>query len=122
MFEEATGLSSESIEIEYRQSNSVAFSTVKMPGLKKTGEVILKKGRYNGDKSLWDKYSSVKMNTVKRSNITISLMDESQQVAMSWTLSKAFATKITFNEKWADQDEMVIETLVLIHEGLMVAS
>ena len=36
-FQEVTGLSAEVQQIEYRQGNSKEFSSVKMPGIKKSG-------------------------------------------------------------------------------------
>ncbi|TXI01915.1 MAG: phage tail protein, partial [Rhizobium sp.] len=43
-FEEVSGLDVEAQQIEYRQGDSPVFSTVKMPGLKKYGNVTMKKG------------------------------------------------------------------------------
>jgi phage tail-like protein len=118
IFQEVTGLSSETQVIEYRGGNSKVFSTVKMPGLQKFGNVTLKKGIFKGDKDLWDKYELIKMNTIKRSTITISLLDESNAVAMTWTLDKAFPAKITVTDMKSDGNEVAVETMELAHEGL----
>lgn len=121
IFQEVTGLSSETQVIEYRGGNSKTFATVKMPGLQKFGNVTLKKGIFKGDKALWDKYMLVKMNTFKRSTITISLLDEAQGVAMTWTLLNAFPVKITVTDMKADGNEAAVETMELAHEGLSIA-
>lgn len=122
IFQEVTGLSSETQVIEYRGGSSKLNSTVKMPGIQKFGNVTLKKGIFKGDKTLWDKYALVKMNTFKRSTITISLLDESNEVAMSWTLANAFPSKITVTDMKSDANEVAIETMELAHEGLAIAS
>lgn len=122
IFQEVTGLSSETQVIEYRGGSSPVYSTVKMPGIQKFGNVTLKKGMFKGDKNLWDKYNLIKMNTYKRATITISLLDESQGVAMSWTLTNAFPTKITVTDMKSDGNEVAVETLELAHEGLKIAS
>jgi len=113
-----TGLSSETQVIEYRGGNSKVYSTVKMPGLQKFGNVTLKKGVFKGDKALWDKYNAITMNTYKRSSITISLLDEKNGVAMTWTLSNAFPTKITVTDMKADSNEVAVESIELAYEGL----
>ena len=122
IFQEVTGLSSETQVIEYRGGSSPVYSTVKMPGIQKFGNVTLKKGMFKGDKNLWDKYNLIKMNTYKRATITISLLDESQGVAMSWTLTNAFPTKITVTDMKSDGNEVAVETMELAHEGLKIAS
>ncbi len=122
IFQEVTGLSSETQVIEYRGGSSPIYSTVKMPGIKKFGNVTLKKGIFKGDKALWDKYNATKMNTNKRSTIVISLLDESQGVAMTWNLTNAFPCKITVTDMKADANEIAVESMELAHEGLSIAS
>ncbi|WP_343690606.1 phage tail protein [Chitinophaga sp.] len=118
IFQEVTGLSSETQVIEYRGGSSPVYSTVKMPGIQKFSNITLKKGIFKGDKAMWDKYSAIKMNTYKRSSIVISLLDEGQQVAMSWTLKNAFPSKITVTDMKSDANEVAVETMEVAHEGL----
>jgi phage tail-like protein len=122
IFQEVTGLSSETQIIEYRGGNSKVYSTVKMPGLQKFSNVTLKKGIFKGDKALWDKYNLIKMNTIKRSSITINLLDESNAVAMTWTLTNAFPSKITVTDMKSDANEIAVETMELAHEGLKLSA
>lgn len=120
IFQEVTGLSSETQVIEYRGGSSKVYSTVKMPGIQKFGNVTLKKGVFLGDKALWDKYNLITMNTYKRSTITISLLDEKNEVAMSWTLVNAFPVKITVTDMKSDGNEVAVESIELAHEGLAI--
>ena len=120
IFQEVTGLSSETQVIEYRGGNSKVYSTVKMPGIKKFGNITLKKGIFKGDKALWDKYNLIKMNTIKRSTILISLLDEGNEVAMNWTLLNAFPCKMTVSDMKSDANEIAVETMELAHEGLAI--
>ena len=122
IFQEVTGLSSETQVIEYRGGNSKAYSTVKMPGIQKFGNITLKKGIFKGDKALWDKYNLIKMNTIKRSTILISLLDETNAVAMSWKLLNAFPCKMTVSDMKADANEIAVETMELAHEGLSLSA
>ena len=52
-FQEVSGLDTETQIIEYRAGNSKDFSTVKMPGIKKVGNVTLKKGIFVKDNKFW---------------------------------------------------------------------
>jgi phage tail-like protein len=120
IFQEVTGLSSETQVIEYRGGSSKVYSTVKMPGIQKFGNITLKKGIFKGDTALWDSYGLIKMNTIKRSTILISLLDEANAVAMSWSLLNAFPCKITVTDMKSDANEVAVESMELAHEGLTV--
>jgi phage tail-like protein len=122
IFQEVTGLSTETQVIEYRGGNSKVYSTVKMPGIQKFGNITLKKGIFKGDKALWDKYNLIKMNTIKRSTILISLLDETNAVAMSWKLLNAFPCKMTVTDMKADANEIAVESMELAHEGLSMSA
>jgi phage tail-like protein len=122
IFQEVTGLVSETQVNEYRGGNSPVYSTPKMPGIQKFSNVTLMKGIFKGDKNLWDKYNHIKMNTYKRAKIVISLLDESQAVAMSWVLTNAFPVKISASDMKADGNEIAIESMEIAHEGLKIVS
>lgn len=120
LFQEVAGLNSENQVIEYRAGSSKEFSTVKMPGLQKYGNVTLKKGIFKDDKALWDMYNMVTMNTFERKKVTISLLDEANAVAMSWELTNAFPAKMTVTDMKSDGNEAAVETMELAHEGLSI--
>ena len=88
-FQEVSGLDLEAQPIEYRQGDSPVFSTIKMPGLKKFGNVTLKKGVVRSDNQFWDWFNQIRMNTIQRVPLTISLLDEEGKPTMVWTLSRA---------------------------------
>lgn len=117
-FQEVTGLSAETQQIEYRKGNSPEFSTVKMPGIQKFGNITLKKGIFKDDKGFRELYDAFKMNTVERKVIVISLLDENNVVAMSWRLANAFPSKITVTDMKSDANEPAVESMELSHEGL----
>ncbi|WP_020589071.1 phage tail protein [Desulfobacter curvatus] len=117
-FQEVSGLDSEAQVIEYRAGNSKEFTTIKMPGIKKYGNVTMKKGVYKGDNAFWDWLKEIKMNTIKRIPVTISLLDEEGSPAMTWKLANAWPTKITGTDFKSDGNEVAIETIEIAHEGL----
>lgn len=121
-FQEVSGLDVEAQPIEYRHGDSVVFSTLKMPGLKKFGNVTLKKGSMRSDTQFWDWFNQIKMNTIQRVPVTISLLDEQGKPTMVWTLSKAWPTKITGTDLKAEGKGVAIETIEIAHEGLTIAN
>ncbi|MBK8558154.1 MAG: phage tail protein [Lewinellaceae bacterium] len=121
-FQEVSGLDTEYDVIEYRAGNSAEFSVVKMPGLKKVSDITLKKGLFKDDTALFDYFASVKMNTVKRETVVITLLDEEHKPLFVWTLNNAFPIKMTGTELNATSGEVAIEELVLAHEGLTMAT
>lgn len=117
-FQEVFGLNTEHDKIEYRAENSAGFSTGKMPGLNKHAEITLKKGMYKDDGVLFAYFASVKMNTVARETVTIQLLDEAHKPLFAWTLKNAVPKKITGVSLNATDNEVAIEEMVLMHDGL----
>lgn len=121
-FQEISGLDVEAQIIEYRHGNSPDFSTIKMPGIKKYGNVTLKKGVFKGDNKFWDWFNKIKLNTIERKPVTIKLLDEAGNPTMVWTLKNAWPTKITGTDMKSDGNEVAVETLEIAHEGLTIAN
>lgn len=121
-FQEVSGLDTETQAIEYRHGNSKEFSPIKMPGLEKIGNVTLKKGVFINDNKFWAWCSAIKMNTIKRENIVIKLLDETGEPTITWTLNNAWPTKITGSDLKTDGTEVAIESMELAYETLVIAN
>ena len=121
-FQEVSGLDAEAQAIEYRHGDSPQFSTIKMPGLKKFSDVTMKKGVFKSDNKFWDWFNEIKMNTIKRKPVTISLLDEAGAPTMVWTLANAWPNKISGTDLKSTGNEVAVETIVISHEGLTVAN
>ena len=117
-FQEVSGMDAEVQVIEYRKNNSQLFSTEKMPGIRKYGNVTMKRGVFVGDNRFWEWMKTVKMNTIKRSTVIINLLNENNEPTMSWTLHNAWPTKITGTDLKSDGNEVAIDTLEIAHEYL----
>ncbi len=119
-FQEVSGLDTESQPIEYRHGNSKEFAPIKMPGLKKYSNITMKKGVFKSDNRFWDWYSQIKMNTIERKPVTISLLDEEGNPTMVWKLTNAWPTKITATDMKSDSNEVAIESIEVAHEKLEI--
>lgn len=120
-FQEVSGLDVEAQPISYRHGSSPAFSIIKMPGLKKYGNITMKKGIFKADNKFWDWFNQIKMNTIRRVPVTIRLLDESGAPTMVWTLTNAWPTKITGTDLKATGNEVAVETIEIAHEGLTIS-
>lgn len=115
-FQEVTGLDIEAQIIEYRSGDSKA-STIKMPGMRKFGNVTLKKGIFAHDNRFWAWFDTI----MPRTTMTISLLDQTGAATMIWTLANAWPTKITGTDLKSDGNEVAVESIEVAHEGLTIA-
>lgn len=121
-FQEVSGLDAQSEEIKYRSGDSKDFSVVKMPGMVKYSNVTMKKGVFKGDNKFWEWFKKIKMNTIERTTITISLLDEEHNATMVWTLKNAWPTKVTGTDLKAEGNEVAVESIEIVHEGLEITN
>ena len=121
-FQEVSGMDVENQIIEYRQSNSPLFTTEKMPGISKYGNITMKRGIFVNDNAFWNWHSEISMNTIKRRTILIRLLDESGKVTMQWLLANAWPTKITSTDLKSDGNEVAIDTIEIAHEQLTISN
>lgn len=121
-FQEVSGMDRETQIIEYRKSNSPLFSTVKMPGITKYGNITMKRGVFVNDNTFWNWFNEIKMNTIKRRTVVIKLLDEAGKVTMQWELLNAWPTKITSTDLKSDGNEVAIDTIEIAHEQLIITN
>jgi len=121
-FQEVSGMDVENQVIEYRKSNSPLFSTIKMPGVGKYGNVTMKKGVFANDNTFWNWHNQISMNTIQRRTILIKLLDESGHVTMQWQLNNAWPTKITSTDLKSDENEVAIDTIEISHELITISN
>jgi phage tail-like protein len=119
-FQEVTGLEMEIEFIEYRTGDDPTYLKQKIPGLKKHGNITLKKGVYEGDDSFWEWFKEVQTNPERREEVVIQLLDEEESPVVTWTVTNAFPVKVSGPDLKSDANEIAIETIELAHEGFEV--
>ena len=117
-FSEVSGLTQEVQVIEYRDGNSPDYSTLKMPGLHKYNNITLKKGIRKSDNEFFNWLNTIKLNTVERRDLTISLLNESHEPVMVWKARNAFPVKVEGPGLKAAGNEVAIESMEIAHEGI----
>ena len=121
-FQEVSGLDTEAKVVEYRHADCPVFSTSRILGLTKIGNVTLKRGIAPGGNHFGDWINDIKMNTIKRVPITISLLDDKGKPVMVWGLTNAWPTNITGTDLKADGNEVAIEQIEIAYETMTVAN
>ena len=119
-FTEVSGLDVETEVIEYRQGASHEYSKIKMPGMQKYSNITLKRGSFKSDNEYYKWWNTVKLNTIERRDITIMLLNEEHDPVITWKVKNAWPTKIQSTDLKADGNEVAIESMELVHEGLSI--
>lgn len=119
-FSEVSGLDAETEVIEYRHGASPEFSKRKMPGMQKFSNVTLKRGVFKSDNDYYAWFNTVNMNKIERRDVIVSLLNEAHEPVMVWKIKNAWPTKIQSTDLKADANEVAIESMELVHEGLSI--
>lgn len=121
-FSEVSGLTMESEPIEYRGGADKQLSPRKIPGLKKYGNVTLKRGIMNSANGFWEWWNTLQAGAVERRDVTVSLLNEDHDPVMTWQMSQAWPVKIEGPSLDGTGNEIAIETLEFAHEGLKIST
>lgn len=119
-FSEVTIPEMSSDPIEYRDGNQ-SPSVLKIPGLPKYSNLVLKWGLTDTN-DLYDWFkAAVLENKYKdeRKTISVVLEDEQGNDVTKWTFSKCWPTKYTPSDVKATDNAIAIETLEIVHEGVI---
>ncbi len=125
-FTEVTGLTSEVDKIEYRHGNSNEYNKTVQPGLRKFSNITLKRGTFESDNQYKEWINQTKFFEAKAENfrrdVVIKLLNEAHEPIVVWTVKKAWPIKMQSADLKADANEIAIETIELVHEGLEVSN
>ncbi len=116
-FSECSGLSAESNVVEYREGTDVDLAVRKLKGLQKYNNLTLKRG-YTSNTELWDWFKNLAEGKADRRNGSIILLDEERKDVMRWSIKNAWIRRIDGPSFKASGNELAIELIELVHEGL----
>ena len=115
-FSEASGFDASIDVIEYREGDMVQ-TPMKIPGLKKYGNITLKQGVADS-MVMYEWMIAGVEGEVERKTITITILDETETAAASWQVINAWPTKYTAPDFNATSSEIAIESMEIAHEGM----
>lgn len=126
-FTEVSGLDFETEVIEYREGSSKTYNSSKQPGRTKYSNVTLKRGTFEGDYDFYMEWRKTyyfqegnQTGSRFRRNVEIMLLNENHEPIITWTLLNAWPSKVQSTDLKADANEVAIETMELVHEGLSI--
>ena len=121
-FSECSGLSSEGEAVDYREGTDVPLNVRKLPGLRTYANVSLKRG-ITKDDELFRWYTLVvngaALSRIRR-NGSVVLLNEAREQVMRWNFRDAWPNKYEGPTLNASGNEVAIETIEIVHEGLTV--
>ncbi len=119
-FREASGLDSGQDPVDYRNGDEKQLNVRKLPGLIKYSNISLKRG-ITDDKDLWEWRKKVMDGKVERKNVSIILLSDDFQEKLRWNMREAWPSKWTGPSFNATSNDVAIEALEFVHEGLVKA-
>jgi phage tail-like protein len=118
-FSEVSGLTSTTDTVDYREGTDVNPNVRKLTGLTKFGNVTLKRG-VTVDTSFWDWRQNILDGIQDRRNATVILLNEQRQPVVRWHIFQCLLSKIDISGFKAAANEVGIESIELVHEGLEI--
>jgi phage tail-like protein len=120
-FRECTGLAGDGNAVEYREGTDVARTVRKLVGLQTYPNITLKRG-YTTNAELWNWYRNIVNGVADRRSGSIILMNEQRQDVLRWDFENAWIKKIEAPSFNATANEVAVETVELVHEGVTLGS
>ena len=120
-FSECSGLSTDSDVVEYREGTDKSLWTRKLTGLRKHAHITLKRGQTK-NLDLWKWRKNILDGIEDRRSGTITLVDEQQQSVFFWKFARAWPVKYDGPALNAKGNDVAVETLELVYEGLELES
>lgn len=103
--------------VEYREGSMAGKTPGKQPGILKYSNVTLKRGTTESQVFV-DWMKEIRNGKAPRRTVVITLMDDKMKEVASWQLEKAWPTKYSAPDFNATSNEVAIESLELVCEGI----
>lgn len=120
-FSDVSGLTQEISPIEYRDGLMPATTvSLKRPGLVKVNNISLKRGIVEKNNELFNWFNNNGSPNVERRDISISLLNDEGEPVMVWNIVQAWPIKCEGPGLKATGNDIAIESIELVHEGIKV--
>ena len=118
-FSQLAGDGGEGVVVEYRHGNDPIFYPIKMPGLGRVGNVVLRNGVFPARAKPW--LEAVAIKAPARRQIAITLLDGKVNAVATWTLNNAWPT-LQSQDIGAEGNEVAVESLDVAFETLTISA
>jgi phage tail-like protein len=103
--------------VAYREGSDRTSAARLLPGRVEYGPLVLRRG-FAGDPGLFQWWREVRDGGPDPRNVSVVLLDEKRQEIARWNLRNAWPSKWTGPALNAKGNDVAIETLELVHEGI----
>ncbi len=117
-FSEVSGLNMEIEPILVRNGDFREEVEIKIPGQIKYSEVSFKRGISRNDNEIFNWINTKYFGELERRNIVITLLNERKEPVIVWKLKNCFPIQYLGPVLQANDSNIAIETLVVVHEGM----
>ena len=119
-FSEVTGLATEGDAVPYREGADKVNLSRQLVGQRKVGPITMKLG-ITKNLELWNWYAAIAAGQPLRRNGTIVLQDEAHNDVLRFEFSNGWINKFEGPHLTASGNEVAIESVEIVHEGLQIA-
>jgi len=119
-FTECTGIGSEHEIVEQKVVDKQGHEIVrKLPGRMKWTDISLKRG-ITSDMKIWEWRDLLVKGAIKdaRKNITITMLSRDYTPVAIWHFANAWPSKVSGPSLKSDSNEIGLEELTIVHEGM----
>jgi phage tail-like protein len=118
-FSECSGLSGDGDVIAYREGTDPQLNVRQLTGLRKYANIVLKRG-YTTSRTLWVWRLNILNGVTDRRNGAITLLDELRQPVLQWHFENGWISKYEGPALNASGNQVAVETIEIVHEGLRI--
>ncbi len=119
-FLEVSGLDITVEAIAVRAGSSPEENEIKVPGLTRFPDLILKRTIHRGDNEFFEWINTRRFGTIERRTLTISLLNENHAPSVTWIVKNCFPSKYCGPVLLSTDSQVATETLVITHEGFTI--
>ena len=119
-FSECSGIGSENEVVDHKVTDKSGHDIIrKIPGRLKFTDISLKRG-ITSDLNIWAWRDQVVQGKVKeaRKNCSITMLSRDFKPVAIWHFSNAWPSKVTGPNLKADSNEIGVEEVTIVHEGM----
>jgi len=118
-FQECSGLTATRNVSDYREGTDKSLGKRKVPGLNDYPNITLKRG-VTDNQEMWEWHKILQNGETVRRNLSIILADHKGEEKIRWNLENCWPTSWNAPDFNSTSDEVAIETMELVHEGVTV--
>jgi len=117
-FAQVSGLTMQYETVTYRHGLSWLEGDTHITGRQQPINIILERGVVGAKSILWDWFNELRKGNSAKKDVVIELCDEKGEPVVSWTVRKALPTQLEAPTFSAASNEVAVEKLHLIGNGL----